>query len=206
MGTKRVGLARVEALIENLKRDLNHKASTSNLWRFISGDYSGLSLLTKTDANCDTGFTFTVNTLHECAALGDAGNALALPDATAGALVVMKMTAQNAGGSNLVVTTNSGDFFAAQTLNLPTLGAGAGAVGPRVFGTDFTTTQTLGKIATIAATHNTLTISMTATNNQSNVGAELAFYCATDGFWRICWQGVALGTGVANATFAGSAV
>jgi len=177
-----------------------------NYLRWTTGDYSGLSLLTKTDAQCDTGFTATVNTLHECAALGDATNAFVLPSATAGAVVVFKWSAQYDGGNDATVTTASGDFFEAQTLNLPTLGAGAGAKGPRIIGTSFTTTQSLGKISTFTAAHNTLTMATTATNNQSNVGSELSFFCASKGFWRILWQGAALGSGVMNATFAGSTV
>ena len=47
MGTKRVGLARIEVLIENLKRDLNLAGTTANYWRWVTGDYDGLSLETK---------------------------------------------------------------------------------------------------------------------------------------------------------------
>jgi len=183
--------------------NMNEKV-VSNYLRWAMGDHSGLSLATKTDANCDSGFTASANTLHECAALGDATNAYVLPEATVGTVVVFKFTAQYDGGNNATFTCASGDFFAAQTLNIPTLGAGAGAKGPRVIGTDFTTTQDTGKISTFTAAHNTLTMSTTATNNQSNVGSELSFFCEDGGFWRILWQGAALGSGVMNATFAGS--
>ncbi len=30
----------------------------SNYMRFVTGDYDGLAISTKTDANCDSGFTF----------------------------------------------------------------------------------------------------------------------------------------------------
>ena len=185
--------------------NLNQKVASGYL-RWCLGDHSGLSLLTKTDANCDTGFTAAANTLHECAALGDDTNAYVLPSATVGTVVVFKFTAQYDGANNATFTTATGDFFAAQTLNFPTLGAGAGASGPRVIGTDFTTTQSLGKISTLTAAHNTLTMSTTATNNQTNVGSELSFFCEDGGFWRVLFQGVALGSGAMNATFAGSTV
>jgi len=183
--------------------NMNEKVA-SNYLRWAMGDHSGLSLATKTDANCDSGFTAAANTLHECAALGDATNAYVLPEATVGTVVVFKWTAQYDGGNNATFTCASGDFFAAQTLNFKTLGSDANAVGPRIIGTDFTTTQSLGKISTFTAAHNTLTMSTTATNNQSNVGSELSFFCEDGGFWRILWQGVALGNGSMNATFAGS--
>ena len=179
----------------------------SNYLRFITGDYTGLSLVTKTDGNADSGFTFAVDSYHEVAAVSDATNALVLPSATLDAIVVWAMTAVNDGGNNTTVTTASGDFFAAQTLVFPTLGASAaGNQGPRVFGSDFTPTQAAAKISTLTAAHNTLTLSTTASNNQSNIGAQLVFYCAVAGFWRLCWRGAALGTGVMNATFAGSTV
>tara|TARA_R110000744_G_scaffold20477_12_gene53824 strand:+ start:1039 stop:1746 length:708 start_codon:yes stop_codon:yes gene_type:complete len=179
---------------------------SSNYMKFVTGDYDGLAIATKTDANCDTGFTFAANTLTECACLGDATNAFVLPDATLGTLVVMRITTQYDGGNNATFTTDSGDFFAVQTLNFPTQNAGdAIRVAPRVIGASPVATQTLGKISTFAATHNTLTLSTTATNNQTNKGAELSFYCADAGFWRIAFLGSELGSGVMNATFAGSA-
>jgi hypothetical protein len=180
---------------------------TSNYLKFVSGDYDGLAISTKTDANCDSGFTFAANTLTECACVGDATNAFVLPAATRGTLVVMRITAQYDGGNNATFTTAAGDFYAAQTLNFITQNAGDTIrVAPRTIGASPVATQSLGKISTFAATHNTLTLSTTATNNQTNKGAELSFYCATDGFWRIAFLGSELGTGVMNATFAGSAV
>ena len=185
--------------------NLNEKVA-SNYLRWCMGDHSGLSLETKNDAACDAGFTASANTLHECAAEGDATNAYVLPEATVGTVVVFKFTAQYDGGNNATFTTQTGDFFAAQTLNFKTLGGGANSVGPRTIGTDVTTTQSVGKISTFTAAHNRLTLSTTATNNQTNAGSELSFFCEDGGFWRILFQGVALGNGTMNATFAGSTV
>ena len=47
---------------------------------------------------------------------------------------------------------------------------------------------------------------MTATDNQTNLGAELAFYCDTDNYWRLSFKGSELGSGAINATFATTAV
>ena len=60
-------------------------SAVSNYHRWSTGDYSGLSLATKTDANCDSGFTFAVDTYHECAPVGDATNAFVLPSLAPGA-------------------------------------------------------------------------------------------------------------------------
>ena len=228
MGTKRVGLARIETLIENLKRSLNlnnttltdcvvsttgsvtmNGAVSSNYIRFATQDWHGLSLSTKSDANCDSGFTMAANTLHECAALGDAANAIVLPDADPGTLCVWRYTAQADGGSNITFTCASGDFYQAQTINMDVANVGDAHPFSRwIKSTD--TTQTVatfaGSIITAAATHNTLTYAHTATNNQTNVGAEIAFFCQTDGYWRIAWQGSELGSGALNASFAFSTV
>tara|TARA_B100000287_G_scaffold363915_1_gene357881 strand:+ start:300 stop:926 length:627 start_codon:yes stop_codon:yes gene_type:complete len=179
-------------------------ALQSNYLRFVTGDYKGLSLATKTDANCDSGFTFAANTYHECAALGDQTNAFVLPTAAEDTLVVMKITAQYDGGNNATISTSGTDTFEAQTLNIKTINAADGNINPRVFGTDFTTTQNLGKTTTFLAVDNRITLSTTATNNQTNVGAELSFYCETAGKWRIAFMGSELGSGAMNATFSGS--
>jgi hypothetical protein len=144
MGTKRIGLARVEALIENLKRDINLKSSHSNYLRFMTADWDGMSVSAKTDANSRTGFALVDGTVIENAVDGGTGaSAITLPAAT---------------GTGAVKTANG-------------------------------------------TSHNVITIATTATNNQTNVGAELCFYCATDGFWRVSFRGSELGDGSINATW-----
>jgi hypothetical protein len=183
-------------------------AIKSNYIRFATGDYSGLSLSTKTDANADSGFTMADNTFHQVAALGDATNAFVLPEASVGSLTVFRFTGQYDGGANAGTwTTKAGDFYAAQTLNTDVTNFGDAQPGSRrIFGTDFTQTVAThgGAIITIVATHNTLTIVPTATNNQTNIGAELAFYCEVDGFWRLSFKASELGSGALNGTFATS--
>jgi hypothetical protein len=185
-------------------------AVDSNYIRWVTGDYDGLSLLTKTDGNADSGLALAADTVHQVAALGDATNAHTLPDAVAGTLVVIRYTAQYDGGNNnQTITCASGEFFAAQTLNLIISNNGNGLLFPkRVIGNDWTDTVAIagGTIVTAAATDNTLTLRPTANNNQTNIGAELSFFCQTDGFWRVAFLGSELGSGAVNTSWGFSAV
>jgi hypothetical protein len=177
-------------------------AFSSNHLRFMTGDYNGMTISTKNDAAIDSGVNASSGDLIETVYDGDGAGSIVLPSATYDALVVVRLDAIADGTANLVFTMAAGDNFEAQTISLPTIGAGAGAFGPRSFGGPTTTSDAAR--CTLTTSHNTLTIACTATNNQTNIGAEIAFYCATKGAWRVSFRGVALGTGVANATFAGS--
>ena len=191
-------------------RGLDVAHVNSNYIKFLTGDYFGLSLNTYSDANADAGLTLLPNTFNEVAWDGGAGCAVTLPKAGLGNIVVFRFTGQADGGSNIVFTTASGDFYAAQTLNTDVTNIGDAAANScrRVIGTDFTQTVAThaGAIVAITAAHNTFTIAATATNNQTNVGAELTFYCQKEGFWRLAFKGSELGSGALNATFAGSTV
>ena len=188
---------------------LKADAIDSNYVKFACADWNGLTVSTKSDANADSGFTMGLNTFHEVAWDGDGASAITLPAATPGALTVWRFTAQADGGTNVVFSAASGEFFAAQTLNTDVTNTGdAHPYGRWIRGTSMTQTVATfgGAIVTIAATHNTLTIASTATNNQTNIGAELGFYCETSGYWRLGFKGSELGSGALNATFATSAV
>ena len=178
----------------------------SNYIRFATADWDGLTVSTKSDANVDTGFTMADGYIYQAAWDGDgAAASMVLPAATAGALTVFRFTGVADGGANIVFTTTSGDFYAAQTLNIPVLNLADGfGPSPRVIGNSWTDTIARGggTIVTATAAHNTFTIASTANNNQTNIGAELAFFCATKGFWRVAFQGSELGTGALNQTFA----
>ena len=63
-----------------------------------------------------------------------------------------------------------------------------------------------GTIVTTASTHNTLIIASTASNNQTNIGAELVWFCEKAGYWKLAFKGSELGSGAVNGTFATSAV
>ena len=183
---------------------------SNNYAKFAASDWSDLTLATKSDANARTGFALGKNSFTECAVDGGTGaSAITLPAAKAGELCAFRFTAQADGGQNITFTTASGDFYAAGTLNTDVTNFGDAHPHGRVI-KHISATQTVatfgGAIITIAATHNTLTIAMTATNNQTNKGAELAFFCEKDGFWRLSFKGSELGSGALNATFATSTV
>jgi|TARA_R110002012_G_scaffold321634_1_gene550250 hypothetical protein len=187
----------------------NNLAVTTNYLKFLSGDYSSLAIETKNDAACDTGFTMTADTLTEAAWDGGGASAIVLPAATAGKLCVFRFTAQADGAANITFTTAASEFFAAQTLNTDVSNVGDLFAGRRVIGA-VGVTQTVatfgGAIITVAGTHNRLTLTATATNNQTNIGAELSFFCRTDGAWQIAFLSSELGSGALNTNFATSAV
>ena len=188
---------------------LKADAIDSNYIKFACADWNGLTISTKSDANVDSGFTMAVDTFYEAAWDGAGASAIVLPAATPGALSVFRFTAQADGGANIVFSAASGEFFAAQTLNTDVTNFGdAHPHGRWIKGTSMTQTVATfgGAIVTIAATHNTLTIAATATDNQTNIGAELGFYCETAGYWRLGFKGSELGSGAINATFATTAV
>ena len=176
---------------------------------WATSDWNDLTVSTKTDEQVDAGLTLGDYTITEGAWLGDSTSAIVLPAATPGALCVFRFTGQADGdGNNMTITTAAGDFYAAQTLDTVVTNVGDLHANGPVLGHDFTSTVAVngGAIKTAAATHNTLTIDPTASNNQTNIGAELAFFCAKEGYWRVSFKGSELGTGALNATFAFSAV
>jgi len=182
----------------------------SNYVRFLTGDYFGMTLSTLNDTAVDSGFTMADGTIYEAAWDGGGAAAIVLPQAHEGALTVFRFTAQADGGQTITWTCATGEKFAGQSLNTDVVNLGDGlSVHNRVIGQSFTQTVATGGGAIVTAngtTHNRFSIAATATNNQSNVGAELAFYCHAEGEWRVAWLASELGSGALNATFSFSAV
>lgn len=176
---------------------------------WATSDWSDMLVATKSDANARAGFALVDNTLTECAVDGGtAGSAITLPAAIPGAICAFRFTDQADGGQTMTFTSAAGDFYAAQTLDTVVHNAGDEFGSTPVKGHTFTSTVAVnaGAIKTIAATHNTLSIALTATDNQTHKGAELSFFCENLGFWRLAFKGSELGSGAINATFATSAV
>lgn len=182
------------------------KKIDSKYLQFVTGQYSGLTLSTKDDAAADAGFTLENNSLTECAWVGDAAAAIVLPEAKRGDLIVFRFTGQCDGGQDITFTTATGESYEVQSINIYSPLDGLSGPGPLQVGSDIVTTQTLGDIETVVAGDNTLTIAATATNNQTNKGAEVGFYCVNDGKWFVSWKGSGLGSGAINATFEFSTV
>ena len=179
-----------------------------NYIKFATGDYYGLAIATKSDANSRAGYEMAANTLTENAVDGGTGaSAITLPKASVGTLCVHRFTADADGGQNITFTTKGGDTFAAGTLNTDVSNLGDNSNhSRRVFVSSAVETVATfgGAIVTVGAAHNVFTIAMTATNNQTAKGSEVSFYCSAAGKWRIAFLPSELGTGALNATFATS--
>ena len=177
----------------------------SNYMRFTAGDWYGLSLSTINDATADAGITLVDGDFYEAAWDGGDACAVTLPAAKAGALAVWRFTAQADGAANITFTTAGSDLYAAQSLNLDVSNLGDNlGVCRYIKGSDFVQTVAThgGTIVSANGTsHTVLTIAATATDNQTNVGAELAFFCVKDGYWRVAFRGSELGSGAVNGTF-----
>tara|TARA_R110001592_G_scaffold319842_1_gene597651 strand:- start:511 stop:1110 length:600 start_codon:yes stop_codon:yes gene_type:complete len=176
---------------------------------WATSDWSDMLVATKSDGNARTGFALVNGTLTECAVDGGtAPSAITLPAANVGAICAFRFTARADGGQTITFTSAAGDFYAAQTLDTVVHNFGDEFGSTPVKGHAFTSTVAVnaGAIKTIAATHNTLSIALTATDNQTNQGAELSFFCEKQGFWRLAFKGSEDGSGALNATFATSAV
>ena len=152
-----------------------------NFNRFLTGNYIGMTLATKTDSEADAGFTMAGDTYYNVKWLGDATCALVLPAATAGTFLVVRISAACDGGQNLTVTCAGSDKYAAHTIQIPVTNLGDGLVCARTrsIPTDFTQDVALtgGSIESGDAADTVLTITATATDNQLAVGAALGFFC-----------------------------
>ena len=164
-----------------------------------------------TDAKTDTGWTLVDGEIAE--SLWDGAGAAAsmvLPSATKGVLSVFRFSETADGTASITFTTASGDFFEKGTITVPVIDLGDKSTGSHrpVYLQRWAESVATGAgaIVTVTAAHNTLTIAATGTNNQTNIGAELAFFCEEKGFWKFGFLGSELGSGAINATFATSTV
>ena len=153
------------------------------------------------DLNADGGFTLSVNTLTECKWDGGNASAITLPSATVDTLCVFRFTAAGHGGDDIVFTTALGDTYEPFSIQPPIkvhsdLGGNRGA---RCLPMPIMTTTT--NLVVAAGDQNTFTVKSTNNNNQTNVGAELVWYCRTAGKWVLAFVPSFLGTGVINTTF-----
>ena len=164
-----------------------------------------------TDAKTDTGFTMVDGQIVESLWDGDgAAASMVLPSATEGALCVFRFSETADGTATITFTTASGDFYEAGTITVPVIDLGDKSTGSHrpVYLQRWAESVATGAgaIVTVTAAHNTFTIAATGTNNQTNIGAELAFFCEEKGFWKFGFLGSELGSGAINATFATSTV
>ena len=180
-----------------------------NKLAYIGWNFAHLGYEAKSDSDTDTGYTLKEG--HVNGSLWDGGGAAAsmvLPSATVGALVVFRFNATADGGQSITFTNDSGDYYEGGTLMLTVDNNGDGQLSQPNYLQGWTQTVATsgGTIKTTATTHNTLAIAATATNNQTNIGAEIVWFCEKAGYWKLAFKGSELGSGAVNATFATSAV
>tara|TARA_R110002020_G_scaffold457313_2_gene674171 strand:- start:27 stop:650 length:624 start_codon:yes stop_codon:yes gene_type:complete len=164
-----------------------------------------------TEAKSRSGITLIDGQIAESLGVGDTGAAATtLPAAKYGGLCVYRHSGQFDGGQSHVISCASGENFKPGSMNFQ---AGVGEPGQLlapVYVSDYTPTVAIagGTIVAIDADgdDNTLTYAGTATNNQTAIGAEWAFFCEKDGEWTPAFRGCELGTGAVNASLAFSTV
>ena len=184
----------------------------NNRLAYLTWNWNDLELRAaaeSTDAKTDTGFTLVDGQIVESLWDGDgAAASMVLPSATVGALCVFRFSAQADGGTSITFTTASGEYYEDGTLMLTLDNNGDGQLSQPNYlqGWVQTVATSGGTIVTTASTHNTLAIASTASNNQTNIGAELVWFCEKAGYWKLAFKGSELGSGAVNATFATSAV
>ena len=188
---------------------LHSKKYIDNKMAYYSFVWDNLSLrpaTESTDAKTDTGFTLVDGEIVE--SLWDADGAAAsmvLPSAKKGSLCVFRFAAQADGGTSITFTTASSEYFEKGTLTIPVIDLGNKSTGshrPMYLQRWVESVATgAGAIITSGAAANELVIAATASNNQTNIGAELAFFCEDKGLWKVAFLGSELGSGAINATF-----
>ena len=191
--------------------ELNSAKYIKHKLAYLSGVYDDLDLRAAadtTDAKTDTGFALRDGEIVESLWDGDgAAASMTLPEATVGTLCVFRFSAQADGGTTITFTNNSGDYYEAGTIcpAIDNLGPGL-QVQDTAYLQRWTQSVATkgGAIVTVASTHDNLAIASTASNNQTNIGAEIAWFCDKKGFWKFSFKGSELGTGAINATFATS--
>ena len=190
--------------------ELNSAKYVKHKLAYLSGVYDDLELRAAadtTDAKTDTGFALRDGEIVESLWDGDgAAASMTLPSATVGVLCVFRFAAQADGGASITFTNASGDYYEAGTITVPVTNMGDKLTGLRKPAYLQRWTESVatsgGAIVTVAKTHDNLAIAATATDNQTNIGAEIAWFCDTKGFWKFSFLGSELGSGAINATFA----
>ena len=189
--------------------ELNSAKYVKHKLAYLSGVYDDLDLRAAadtTDAKTDTGFALRNGEIVESLWDGDgAAASMTLPEATVGTMCVFRFSAQADGGQSITFTNNSGDYYEAGTITVPVTNMGDKLTGLRKPAYLQRWTESVatagGAIVTVAKTHTTLAIASTATNNQTNIGAEIAWFCDKKGYWKFSFLGSELGSGAINATF-----
>ena len=180
-----------------------------NKMAYYSWVWDNLSLrlaADSTDTKTDTGWTLVDGEIAE--SLWDGTGAAAsmiLPSAAKGVLCVFRFSAQADGAASITFTTASDEYFEHGTMTPPVTNLGDKYSGSRrpVYLQRWVESGATagGAIITTGAASTALVIASTASNNQTHIGAELAFFCEKKGYWKMGFLGSELGSGAINATF-----
>jgi len=191
---------------------LNSEKYLENKIAYYSWNWQDLELMPAvdtTDAKTDTGFKLVDGKIAESLWDGDgAAASMTLPSATVGVLCVFRFAAQADGGQTITFTNASGDYYENGTITPPVTNLGdkySASRRPVYLQRWKESVATAGgSIVTVTSAHSALAIASTATNNQTHIGAELAWFCDKKGFWKLGFLGSELGSGAINATFSTS--
>ena len=202
MGNPLYGSNKFDAALHSQKYIDNKVAYYSWVWDNLSLRPATES----TDAKTDTGFTLVDGEIVESLWDGDgAAASMVLPSAKKGSLCVFRFSAQADGGTNITFTTASSEYYEKGTITPPVTNLGdkySGSRRPVYLQRWVESVATAGgAIITVGAAANELVIASTATNNQTHIGAELAFFCEDKGLWKLGFLGSEIGSGAINATF-----
>jgi len=199
MGNRRMGLGRLEALLEAVDRDLNLVNSTltnctitTSAAATFTGATVGVDLrpstcgLTATTTNTSGALTAVVETLHINNFTGAAAQVVTLPAATVGARVAWFLSLDLSGGTNTLIFDSAGtDFFE------------AGSIIQSGVSTFDTQTPTEAKITYTPSDDD---------HNYAGQGSIWYFWCTTAGKWNVHLDAKAnpAGTGVGGAAAFGA--
>ena len=202
MGNPLYGSNKFDAALHSQKYIDNKVAYYSWVWDNLSLRPATES----TDAKTDTGFTLVDGEIVESLWDGDgAAASMVLPSAKKGSLSVFRFAAQADGGTSITFTTASGEYYEKGTITPPVTNLGdkySGSRRPVYLQRWVESVATAGGgIITSGAAANELVIASTASNNQTHIGAELAFFCEDKGLWKVGFLGSEIGSGAINATF-----
>jgi len=201
MGNPMYGSNKFDANLGNDKYLENKLALVS--WNF--GHLHVQLAADTTEAKSRSGITLIDGQIAESLGVGDTGAAATtLPAATYGALCVYRHSGQFDGGENHVISCATGESFKAGSMSFQVEAQEVLHLMTPVYTTSYTPTVAIGsgEIVSIADGNNTLTYTGTATNNQTHIGSEWAFFCETEGVWTVSFRGVELGTGAVNTNLA----
>jgi len=205
MANPMYGQNKFDGLLGNGKYLENKMALMS--WNF--GHLTMQPAADTTEAKSRSGITLVDGQIAESLGVGDTGAAATtLPAAKYGGLCVYRHSGQFDGGQNHVISCASGETFKQGSMNFQAEAQEVLHLMTPVYLSSYTPTVAIagGTIVAVADGDNTLTYAGTATNNQTNIGAEWAFFCEKDGEWTPAFRGCELGSGAVNASLAFSTV